>query len=253
MFLWDALSVGMDDPRLLPTCDAWIALGLIAAATTSVTIGTMITPLSRRRPWIVAKAAATLDHLSDGRLVLPVGLGAVDDGAFSRVNEETDRVLRAQRLDEGLQILEGLWRGTGFTFEGEHYRVDDLSLLPRSAQSPRVPVWVVALWPRRKSMVRALRWDGVIPSVEHADGTRTDPGPQDVSEIRSYLVDNGRPELEIIVEIDTSDRATGDAAALAGDYADAGATWWLEPVWELMYKHPGEVEPLRRRIVQGPF
>jgi Luciferase-like monooxygenase len=253
VFVWDSLSVAMGDPRLAPACDAWIALGLIAAKTTRVAIGTMITPLSRRRPWVVAHETVTLDQLSDGRLVLPVGLGALDDGAFSKVNEETDRVRRAERLDESLAILEGLWSGEPFSFEGTHFRVDDLRISPGSRQRPRIPVWVVALWPRPRSMRRALRWDGMLPSVERADGTRSDPTPEDIRAISADIEGRVRSAYDMVVEIDTSKRDRSEAAALAGEYADAGTTWWLEPVWQMMYEHPAEVEPLRAKIAQGPL
>lgn len=253
VFVWDSLTVAMEDPRLRPACDPWIALGLIAAATSNVTIGTMITPLSRRRPWVVAQETVTLDHLSGGRFVLPVGLGALDDGAFSKVNEETDRVARAERLDESLQILAGVWTGEPFTLEGRHFQVNELRVLPPSRQRPRIPVWVVALWPRRKSMARALRWDGIIPSVEHSDGSRHDPTPEDVRAIRGDIQGRVAPDYDLIVEIDTSGQERSEAAALAAEYADAGTTWWLEPVWQQMYEHPGDIAPLRNRIAAGPL
>ncbi|MDP9235629.1 MAG: LLM class flavin-dependent oxidoreductase [Actinomycetota bacterium] len=253
VFVWDSLTVAMEDPRLRPACDPWIALGLIAAATSRVTIGTMITPLTRRRPWVVAQETVTLDQLSGGRFVLPVGLGALDDGAFSKVNEETDRVVRAQRLDESLRILAGVWTGAPVTFEGEHFRVHDLNILPPSVQRPRIPVWVVALWPRRKSMARALKWDGIIPSVQLSDGSRHDPTSEDVRAIRSDIQGRVAPDYELVVEIDTSGKERSEAAALAAEYADAGTTWWLEAVWQQMYEHPGEVAPLRARIAAGPL
>jgi hypothetical protein len=253
VFVWDSLSVAMEDPRLRPACDPWIALGLIAAQTTRVTIGTMITPLSRRRPWVVAQQTATLDQLSEGRFVLPIGLGALDDAAFSKVNEETDRVRRAQRTDESLNILAGLWTADPFTFEGEHFRVHDMAMLPGSHQKPRIPVWVVALWPRRRSMERALRWDGMLPSVERADGSRSDPTPQDIRDIHDEIEGKVDAAYELIVEIDTMERSIPEARSLASEYADAGTTWWLEPVWQQMYEQPGEIDPLRERIARGPL
>jgi alkanesulfonate monooxygenase SsuD/methylene tetrahydromethanopterin reductase-like flavin-dependent oxidoreductase (luciferase family) len=253
VFVWDSLAVPMEDARLRPACDAWIALGLIAAATSGVTIGTMITPLSRRRPWVVAQQTATLDQLSGGRLVLPVGLGALDDGAFSQVNEETDRVRRAQRLDESLEILEGVWRGEPFSFDGHHFRVDGLTISPGARQSPRIPVWVVALWPRRRSVARALRWDGMIPSMQRPDGSRSDPTPEDVQAIRQGIAEQVGAGFEVIVEIDTSAKTRAQAARVAAEYSDAGTTWWLEPTWQLMYQHPDDTGPLRARILEGPF
>jgi alkanesulfonate monooxygenase SsuD/methylene tetrahydromethanopterin reductase-like flavin-dependent oxidoreductase (luciferase family) len=85
VFVWDALAVDSDDPGLLPTCDPWIALAAIAERTQRVKLGTLVTPLSRRRPWKVARETASLDILSGGRFVLPVGLGAPSDGGYSKV------------------------------------------------------------------------------------------------------------------------------------------------------------------------
>ncbi len=74
--------------------------------------GTMLTPLSRRRPWKVARETVTLDHLSNGRLILPVGLGAAgDDAGFYKVGEVMERKTRAKLLDESLEIITGLWSG----------------------------------------------------------------------------------------------------------------------------------------------
>jgi alkanesulfonate monooxygenase SsuD/methylene tetrahydromethanopterin reductase-like flavin-dependent oxidoreductase (luciferase family) len=253
VFVWDALDAPVEDPRNRATCDAWVALTLLAHETRRVTIGPMVTPLSRRRPWKVARETTTVDHLSRGRLVLPVALGYVGDGGFAKVGEVTDRRARARRLDESLAILQGLWSGEPFSFAGEHFRVEESTFLPPSFQRPRVPVWVVALWPRPRSMARALRWDGIIPSVPRGDGSH-DPRPEDVRELRAHVQEriDGRP-YEYVVEIETRDQSEAQASELAAAYAAAGATWWLEPVWELFYQHPGEVEPMRERILKGPL
>jgi alkanesulfonate monooxygenase SsuD/methylene tetrahydromethanopterin reductase-like flavin-dependent oxidoreductase (luciferase family) len=195
----------------------------------------------------------TLDHLSKGRLVLPVGLGALDDGAFSKVNEETDLRRRAERLDEGLAIVAALWSGRPSSFAGSHYKIEDMALTPGSLQRPRIPVWVVALWRRRKSVRRALSWDGIIPSVERPDGSRSDPSAADVRTIAEHIRDTGHGDgFDLVVEISTKDKSQEAADQIAAAYADAGATWWLDPVWELFYDHPGAVDPLRDRILQGP-
>src|SRR5215471_8487585 len=74
---WDGVfGSPVNEPERRHTCDPWIALAAIAMCTQRVRLGTMVTPLSRRRPWKVARETVTLDHLSHGRLILPVGLGA---------------------------------------------------------------------------------------------------------------------------------------------------------------------------------
>ena len=90
--------------------DAWNTLTAAAMVTESIRLGTMLTPLSRMRPWELASKTVTLDHLSDGRVTLAVGLGAVDSG-FAQFGEQTDIRTRAELMDEGLDILTGLWKG----------------------------------------------------------------------------------------------------------------------------------------------
>jgi alkanesulfonate monooxygenase SsuD/methylene tetrahydromethanopterin reductase-like flavin-dependent oxidoreductase (luciferase family) len=163
-----------DAPSVAPAADPWIALAAMAMRTDRVRLGIMVTPLARRRPWKVARETVTLDHLSNGRLVLPVGLGWTPDGGFANVGEELDRKRRAGMLDEALAIITGLWSGAPFAFSGEHYNVQEMTFLPKPLQSPRIPVWVVGAWPREKSMRRTLHWDGILPVVMRSEG-----GPQE--------------------------------------------------------------------------
>src|SRR6185437_8645693 len=130
----------------------------MALRTTRVRLGAIISPLSRRRPWKVARETVSLDNLSDGRLILPVGLGALDDGGFGKVGEPTERKTRAELLDESLAILTGLWSGQPFSFSGKHYHLDEMTFTPPPIQRPRIPIWVVGAWPSERSMRRAIRY-----------------------------------------------------------------------------------------------
>jgi alkanesulfonate monooxygenase SsuD/methylene tetrahydromethanopterin reductase-like flavin-dependent oxidoreductase (luciferase family) len=262
LFVWDSLYVKMEDPRNDPTCDPWIALAAMAMRTSRVRLGTMITPVTRRRPWKLARETVTLDQLSNGRLVMPVGLGYADDGAFSKVNEVTDRKARAQRLDEGLAILNGLWSGEAFAFQGEHYQIESMAFQPRPVQQPRIPVWVVGAWARPKSMRRAIQWDGVLPFRMTSEGeSLAEDGaalaagmsPQDVREMKAYIEErrtDPRP-YDIVLEGNIPP-IQQEAVDMLAPYVEAGATWWLDSLWQDFYTHPGEVEPLRERILKGP-
>ncbi len=256
VFVWDSVYVARDDPRNSPTCDPWIALAAIAARTQRVRIGPIITPLTRRRPWKLARETVTLDHLSNGRLILPVGLGSLDDGAFSKVNEETDRKVRAERLDEALEILTGLWSGRPFAFQGKHYQVDEMTFLPTPVQSPRIPIWVVGAWPRPKSMRRAMRYDGLLPAMMGEDGHVSMRGPtaDEVRAMRAFVEANRteKTPFDIVLEGDTPGDDAEQASAILRPYAEAGATWWLEAVWRFFYATPGEVDGMLTRIRQGP-
>ncbi|PLS82421.1 MAG: hypothetical protein CYG59_04175 [Chloroflexi bacterium] len=160
-FIWDGF-LGPNPAVLLAT---------VAMQTHRIRFGTMLTPPSRRRPWDLASEAATLDQLSNGRVILPFGLGAAEDLGFASVGEVTDRKLRAQLLDESIDILRGLWRGTPLTFDGNHYHIHGATLSVTPVQSPSIPIWVVGAWSREKSMRRVLRCDGIIPTKMTPDGS----------------------------------------------------------------------------------
>ena len=240
VFYWDGVCVGDFE-----TYDPWVVMAAMAMTTERVKLGAIITPPARRRPWKLARETMTLDHLSGGRLVLPVGLGATDDGGFSKVGEPTDKKVRAGLLDESLEILTGLWSGEPFSYEGEHYRMEEMTFLPPTVQKPRVPIWPVAAWPSKKSMKRALRYDGLL-----AYTMRGEVKPEDVREMRAYASDNRPPDtaFDIIVEGETPGEDPDAAASIVGSFAEAGATWWVESPWT----PPNEPEDLRARIRQGP-
>jgi alkanesulfonate monooxygenase SsuD/methylene tetrahydromethanopterin reductase-like flavin-dependent oxidoreductase (luciferase family) len=238
VFYWDGISLGA-----METYDPWVVMAAMAMRTERVRIGAMLTPPARRRPWKLARETMSLDHLSGGRLVLPVGLGAVDDGGFGKVGEPTDRKVRARLLDESLEILTGLWSGEPFSYEGEHYRLEEMTFLPRPVQRPRVPIWVVGAWPSKKSMDRALRYDGIL-----AYTTRGEVTPEDIREIKRYVEENreGEGPFDIVWEGETPGDDPDLAASIVGPFAEAGVTWWIESPWSLAG------EALRTRIEQGP-
>src|SRR5688572_19821321 len=139
--------------------DAWIALTAAAMRTERIRLGTMLTPLPRRKPWDLAGQVATLDNLSGGRVTLSVGLGAIHEGWLAFEPDQGRRV-RAELMDDGLAVLAGLWSGQPFAYEGRHYTVKptEFAVPPPPVQRPRVPIWVVGGWPAPRSMGRAARW-----------------------------------------------------------------------------------------------
>ncbi len=240
VFYFDGIYVGE-----METYDPWIVMAAMAMRTERVRLGAMLTPPARRRPWKLARETASLDHLSGGRLVLPVGLGAVDDGGFGKVGEPTDRKTRAELLDESLEILTGLWSGEPFSYEGEHYRLEEMTFLPPPVQRPRIPIWAVSAWPSKKSMNRALRYDGLL-----AYTTRGEVTPEDVRAMRAYVEEHRGADtaFDIVWEGQTPGDDPGRAASMVRPFAEAGATWWIESPW----LPPNEPEDLRRRIEAGP-
>jgi len=216
-FLWDHL-VWTGHPS---ACDPWVALGAIAAVTERMVLGPLVTPLPRRRPWKVAREAMTVDRLAGGRTVLGVGIGTDRHGEFGGFGERaTDDRLRAEMLDEGLEVVTALWRGEPVTHAGRHYTVEDALFLPAPVQQPRIPIWCAVRWPNRAPVQRAARWDGVAPVGDLA--------PADVAtiveEIETRRGGIAAP-FDVIVRSVSAPAGTEPAA-----YADAGATWWLDAV-----------------------
>lgn len=233
--------------------DAWSTLAAAAMTTSRIRLGTMLTPMPRIRPWDLAGRVATVDHLSGGRVQLAVGLGAVHDGWLAFEVDE-GRKIRAEKLDEGLAIYDGLMRGQPFTYQGSHYRAQPTDFMPPPppVQQPRVPVWVVGAYPSQKSLARAARWDGLLPAVVGAS-VSTPFGPSDlarvVAAIRPLREAAGSPweGYEVVAE-GVSEPGPAGADTVAA-YAQAGATFWVESDWSM-----GEdaLDRHRRRIAAGP-
>jgi alkanesulfonate monooxygenase SsuD/methylene tetrahydromethanopterin reductase-like flavin-dependent oxidoreductase (luciferase family) len=240
-FLWDGM---LHDPDDLPKADAWIALAAIALATERIKLGPMVTPLPRRRPWKVAREAVTLDHLANGRLILGVGLGDPSEEEFAWFGEPgVDHATRARMLDEGLAILDGLWRGEEFAFAGEFYRLAPMRFRPTPLQSPRIPVWVGGWWPNRAPMRRAARWDGAHPNRAGRPMT-----PAEVAEIAAFISEHRAPgaPYDLVIGDYRSMADRGDLAERTAALERAGATWWVDKIGALPER---EAE---RRIRQGP-
>ncbi|MDQ1510832.1 MAG: hypothetical protein QOG50_2676 [Actinomycetota bacterium] len=230
--------------------DAWSLLSAIATRTSRIALGTMLTPLPWRRPWKVASQAATLDELSDGRAVLAVGLGWADSGIGDR-RDVSDLAARAAMLDEGLDVIEALWRGE-LQHHGLRYELD---IAPGHVldvtRRPRVPIWVVGAWPRPKSMRRVLRCDGILPVVS-VPGRDSPLSTEDVRDIAAWLADHDARSHDIVVEGVTSSRDAQAANAVVSPWAEAGATWWLDARWQLPHHSRERIEQVRRRLQAGP-
>jgi len=241
VFVWEA-GYGVD---------AWTLLAAIAARTSRVRLGTMLTPLPWRRPWKVASQVATLDQISGGRAVIGVGIGAIDAG-LPDTGEITDIRGRAERLDEGIDLIHALWAGQT-SYHGQHYHYecdrDDLTRACQPVQQP-IPVWVVGVWPRPKSMRRVLRCGGIIPQYQ-LEGRAA--GPDDARAVRAWLAAHGAtPGLDIVAEGETPADDPAAASAQITPWAEAGCTWWLETRWEMPPDPAARVRNVRERLAAGP-
>jgi alkanesulfonate monooxygenase SsuD/methylene tetrahydromethanopterin reductase-like flavin-dependent oxidoreductase (luciferase family) len=241
---WDGFFVQDYITSDEPIIDPWVALAAIAVKTERVRIGAFMTALPRRRPWKVARETVSLDHLSGGRLIFGAGLG-FQASDFSSFGEASELALRAVILDEGLQVLVGLWSGESFSFHGKHFQVDDARFLPRPLQSPRIPVWIAGGWPKRKPFRRAARWDGLYVMTEKANGDRVTP--EDLRNIVAYVkMHRERDEPFDVAFADETPLDPMASARIIRPYAEAGVTWWLEGIWEQ------DLKQARERIRVGP-
>jgi alkanesulfonate monooxygenase SsuD/methylene tetrahydromethanopterin reductase-like flavin-dependent oxidoreductase (luciferase family) len=252
-FLWDHIARSWS-PQVV---DTWIALTAIALNTTRICFGPLVTPLPRRRPWKVARETASLDQLSAGRLVLGVGTGGLGGITMEWANfgEELDLRTRAEMLDEGLEILTGLWSGKPFSFTGKHYQVRDTQFTPTPIQAPRIPIWVGGNWPHKAPFRRAARWDGMMPQVDPKQGDEITQLKQAIQ----YTLEQRRSDTPYEVVYSTSLVPASDPARLAeriAQYAKAGITWLLEQLYPPHFGGDWQgnwpVEGMRQRIRQGP-
>jgi alkanesulfonate monooxygenase SsuD/methylene tetrahydromethanopterin reductase-like flavin-dependent oxidoreductase (luciferase family) len=236
---WDAVFLPDD------WTTAWIKLMAIAMRTRRILLGTMLTPLPEQFPWYVAAQTATLDQLSGGRVILTAGLGVLELDKFGlQENKE-----RAQRLDEALEIIERWWHGEPlrtFTYEGRSYRLQEMRAdihahTHQPLQKPRIPIWVVG-GPKQRQLRRAAHFDGAVIT-----GT-----PEELGE-RKMTIEALRSRstmLDIVTEGETPPDDPVHAAAIVRPYAEAGATWWLESMWEL--EGVTRKYDMRTRIRSGP-
>jgi alkanesulfonate monooxygenase SsuD/methylene tetrahydromethanopterin reductase-like flavin-dependent oxidoreductase (luciferase family) len=253
-FIWDHIARDF----LIEVVDPWVSLAAIAMTTKHLRIGALVTPMPRRRPWMLAKETAALDHLSRGRLVFGVGIGTGRSSEWANFGEEIDPKTRGQMLDEGLDIITGLWTGQPFNYRGDHYQIAESQFLPATLQQPRIPIWVAGYWPNKVPMRRAARWDGVFPlergnSLGIASLATFKAAVSYVNDQRAGLGLEGPFEY---VHRGTTDPDRGQAIDTAAQFAEAGATWWLEHMAPTMFGsdwlEEWPVEQMHEHIVQGP-
>jgi alkanesulfonate monooxygenase SsuD/methylene tetrahydromethanopterin reductase-like flavin-dependent oxidoreductase (luciferase family) len=251
-FIWDHI---MFDPTFHPIVDPWVGLTAVALHTSRIRIGTMVTPLPRRRPWKVARETVSLDHASKGRLILGVGLGDPSQWDYGFFGEETDAKIRAEKLDESLDILVGLWSGKPFQYQGKHYRLKEVHFLPQPVQQPRIPIWVGGWWPNKPPMRRAARWDGAVPVKD--DGIPAEEW-RTIKEFIHQHRQGGEP-FDFVHNGASPGDNPYEARRIVKPYEEAGVDWWIEGIdpwrfgwkWEEKWSKEASLR-IEERILQGP-
>jgi alkanesulfonate monooxygenase SsuD/methylene tetrahydromethanopterin reductase-like flavin-dependent oxidoreductase (luciferase family) len=242
-FVWDHLRVA----GARSNADPWVSLALIAHATSRIKIGPLVTPIYRRHLGKLAQETATIDHLSNGRLVMGVGLGSDEFGEITAFGGPLDDGIRSEMLDEGLQILTGLWTGEPLSFEGKHYHNHQAQIVPSCLQSPRIPIWVAASYGRKRPMRRAARFDGVVTVRGDMVSELTASATQEmVTFIRN--VRTSESAFDIVHFERTSERSAADARDHVRSYVEMGVTWWIET----MPFDSDDLNQIRDQIHRGP-
>jgi hypothetical protein len=246
---WDGIFLG----DAIWTEDPMIGLAAAAMVTERLRLGTMVVPVPLRRPWKLASESVALDRLSNGRLTLGLGAGAVWMGWYAFPDEPTDTKVRTELLDETIDILTLLYKREPFDYDGKHYhlkltQLDVKYYPPKPVQQPRIPLWVPGIWPRMKSMRRLLKCDGLLPQKMNANGEFEEVTPRDLRQMKAYI-DLHRTlttPFDVVVEGKTAGFAPVQVQDMLQEWSDAGATWWIESLWETPEEQAAE------RLRQGP-
>ncbi|GIF48143.1 luciferase-like monooxygenase [Asanoa ferruginea] len=201
----------------------------IAARTSRIRLGTMVSSPNFRHPVTLAKEAMTLDHVSEGRLTLGIGAGGIGFDATVLGGSVLSPGERARRLDEFVGTVDTLLREPSASHSGEFYTVDEARMLPGCVQRPRLPLAVAA--GGRKTMETVIRYaDAWITEGEEAtirvNAARLDESGRAIDRI--LLADNGpeRPLSSVEAFLD-----------LVGRYAELGFT-------DLVFHHPRPYDPI---------
>jgi hypothetical protein len=246
---WNGIFVGdaiwLEDPM--------ICLAAAAMVTTHIRLGTMVVPVPLRKPWKLASESIALDHLSNGRLTLGLGAGAVWMGWQAFPDEVTDTRARAEMLDETIDILTLLFNRQPFDYNGKHYHLkltllDEMYYPPKPVQQPRIPIWVPGIWPRMKSMRRLLKCDGLFPQKMNERGEFEEVTPDDLRQMKAYIDANRTltSPFDYVAEGKTDGLDSVQINEKMSEWAKAGATWWVEGLWEATQ------EQAAARLHQGP-
>jgi hypothetical protein len=246
---WDGIFLGdaiwCEDPM--------ICLAAAAMNTSHIRLGTMVVPVPLRRPWKLASESVALDHLSNGRLTLGLGAGAVWMGWQAFPDEVTNTRVRIEMLDETIDILDLLYQRKPFDYDGKHYHLkltllDEMYYPPKTVQQPRIPLWVPGIWPRMKSMRRILKCDGLLPQKKDEQGQFVEYTPDDLRQMKAYIDANRTltTPFDYVVEGQTAGLDQAGVQAKLQPWIDAGATWWIEGLWM------ESTDKIKERIQQGP-
>jgi alkanesulfonate monooxygenase SsuD/methylene tetrahydromethanopterin reductase-like flavin-dependent oxidoreductase (luciferase family) len=253
-FLWDQVSKTTLTPTVDPMVDPWIALAAIALRTHTDSPGYACHSPATSPPVDGRTRNCVVGSLVRGTADLRsrLGGGYFD---FEALGEASDAKTLAGLLDEGLEVLTGLWKGEPYHHEGFAYHIKQAQFLPRPVQSPRIPIWIAGMWPAKAPLRRAAHWDGVIPIGRDLPLTAM-LTPAQMHEIVRFVASQPgyTPPFEVVHLGITAGRDAAHDREVGAAYQQVGVTWWVEKLlpelWGSWTDWP--LEAMRTRILQGP-
>ena len=204
-----------------PIFETWTMLAAMAQLTTRIRIGCAVVGNTYRHPGVLAKMAVTVDHLSGGRLDFGIGAGWAENEHTMLGLEFGGRGDRADRLEESLQIIRGLWTQPRTTFAGKHYHLQDAVAEPKPVQRPYPPIWIGGSGPRR-----TLRLAAEYADVWNAAGGTPEEVAASSQILDRHCADVGRDPGEIrrSVQIGAGDDDVDGLRAVVEPYVAVGVT-----------------------------
>lgn len=246
LFIWDHLQLYPKYFRGMNFIDPYVAMTLIAYESSKLILGPYITPLSRRRPWQVYRQLVSIDHISKGRAMLGVGLGTPAEFDFAAFGDADVNKIRAELLDEGLEIIHLLSSGEEISYQGKHYQLSKVQLLPKPYNG-FIPIYIAGQWPNKPPFRRGARYNGILPISNNWPETLS---PDEIATISEYITqfrDSTQP-FEVFAGGTSVGKSRDERRELIEAYAKAGATWWCEDMdtWGF------EFAELLDRVREGP-
>jgi alkanesulfonate monooxygenase SsuD/methylene tetrahydromethanopterin reductase-like flavin-dependent oxidoreductase (luciferase family) len=208
----------------------------------------MVINVARRRPWKLGRELVAIDHLSQGRLIIGAGLG--DEGSYIPYGEAGGLKVRAEKLDEGLEVLSGLLRGEEFEYTGKHYQIKKTQFKDKPIQEPHVPIWIGGLWPRKGPFRRASKYDGIMPHTVRSTTLGEQLTDEEVKDIMSFIEKYRKGSMDdfTLAMLSSTSPEEDKAREIISPFLELGAKWWVESVFEWQVTMEDAID----RIKAGP-
>lgn len=219
------MQIGGVGPVEDPMMESWTSLGALAGVTNMIRLGTLVSSVGYRNPALLAKMAATVDIISNGRLTLGIGAGWFEREYLQYGYEFPQPAkIRIDQMEEAVQLIKEMWTQESATFRGRYFSIEDAILEPKPIQKPHPPIMIGG--EGRKFTLRVVaRW---------ADSCNVFGDPESVREkfsvLRSHCEDVGREFEEIERTVISACLLARSEAALQAKIGQHGIQDWIHGV-----------------------